>query len=79
MTWKIPIQWFERLESSLSWLDGMVFSDGKLVGGSEVAYLQVFNMTECGTARVSKHGHWASRTTNDMIRLDGRVVHEGGH
>ena len=79
MTWKIPIQWFERLESSLSWPDGMVFSDGKFVGGSEVAHLQVFNMTECGTARVSKHGHWISRTTNDVIRLDGRVVHEGGH
>lgn len=79
MVWKIPIQWFQRLDSSLSWLNGMTFSDGKLVGGSDSAYMQAFEMSGSGTVKVTKHGHWISRSTNDVIRLDGRQVHGGVH
>ena len=79
MSWTIPIQWFQRLDSALSWPDGMTFSDGKLVGGVENAYLQTFEMSGDGVVKVTKHGHWISRSTNDVIRLDGRQVHGGEH
>ncbi len=38
------------------------------------SYLQIFTMTEDGTVTVSKFGHIISRTTNDVIRLDGVIV-----
>jgi hypothetical protein len=31
-------------------------------------------MTEGGTITISKFGHGISRTTNDVIRLDGVIV-----
>jgi hypothetical protein len=56
-----------------------VHSDGRLIGGSENAYQQVFEITESGTVKVAKHQHWIERTTNDVIRLDGVTVHDGNH
>ena len=79
MTWNIPIQWYQRLESSGSWPRGFIHADGRLIGGSEGAYQQLFNMSAEGTVKVTKHGHWVDRTTNDVIRLDGIVVHTGNH
>ena len=79
MTWKIPVQWYKRLDSPTSWPERTVHPDGKLIGGSESAYLQVFEITADGTIKISKHGHWIDRTTEDVIRLDGKKVHGGIH
>ena len=79
MTWNIPIQWYQRLDATESWARGSVHSDGRLIGGSENAYQQVFEITESGTVKVAKHQHWIERTTNDVIRLDGVTVHDGNH
>ena len=79
MVWNIPIQWYQRLEASGSWPRGFIHADGRLIGGAEDAYLQEFNMTSEGTVKVTKHEHWVDRTTNDVIRLDGVVVHTGSH
>ena len=79
MTWNIPIQWYQRLDASESWTRGFVHADGRLIGGSESAYRQVFEITANGTITVSKHQHYVERTTNDVIRLDGTIVHDGNH
>ena len=79
LQWNIPIQWYQRLEASGSWPRGFIHADGRLIGGAEDAYLQEFNMTSEGTVKVTKHEHWVDRTTNDVIRLDGIVVHTGSH
>ena len=79
MTWNVPVQWYQRLDATESWTRGSVHSDGRLIGGSESAYQQVFEITESGTVKVTKHQHWIERTTNDVIRLDGVTVHDGDH
>jgi len=77
MTWNIPIQWYQRLEDSSSWSVGTVHAAGRLIGGAEDAYQQVFDINADGTVRVTKHQHWIDRTTNAVIRLDGSIIHQG--
>ena len=79
LQWNIPIQWYQRLESTESWSRGFVHADGRLIGGSIGAYKQVFDITADGTVTVTKHQHWIDRNTNDVIRLDGEMVHDGEH
>ena len=79
MIWNIPIQWYQRLESSESWTLGTIHSDGRLIGGAEDVYTQTFEMFDDGTITVSKHTHWIERTTNDVIRIDGATTHNGEH
>ena len=79
MIWNIPIQWYQRLESSESWTLGTIHSDGRLIGGAEDVYTQAFEMFDDGTITVSKHTHWIERTTNDVIRIDGATTHNGEH
>lgn len=42
-------------------------------------YKQVYTIDSLGTADVSKHGHTIVRSTNDVIRLDGVIVHDGSN
>ena len=79
MIWNIPIQWYQRLEATESWTRGDIHADGRLIGGSESAYQQRFDISSAGTVRVTKHQHWVERTTDDVIRLDGDIVHWGIH
>ena len=79
LQWNIPIQWYQRLESGESWPRGFIHANGRLIGGSAGAYKQVFNISANGTVKITKHDHWIERNTNDVIRLDGVEVHDGGH
>ena len=73
------MQWYKRFDSSFSWSRGVIFADGRLIGSSEGAYRQEFEITADGTVRVIKHGNWIERTTNDLIRINGTVIHGGNH
>ena len=79
LQWNIPIQWYQRLESGESWPRGFIHANGRLIGGSAGAYKQVFNISANGTVKITKHDHWIEWNTNDVIRLDGVEVHDGGH
>ena len=62
MTWNIPIGW----------------SYGETTNGDPeknfpVQYLSAWTMDAEGTVSKSKHGHSVSRTTNDVVRLDGVI------
>ena len=50
--------------------------DGPYAAG---AYKQVFDISANGTVKITKHDHWIERNTNEVIRLDGVEVHDGGH
>lgn len=39
--------------------------------------IRIEDLSAEGTMSVSKFGHIAQRTTNDVIRIDGQIVHEG--
>ena len=79
MVWDVPIQWYERFEGGTSWPLGLAFSGAKLIGGSPETYQQVFEISEEGLVSITKHSHCIDRNTNDVIRLDGVMVHDGSH
>ena len=74
MQWKIPVAWYQRFAGEqYSWPRNSLETVRRRMTASE-SYLQIFTMTEDGTVTVSKFGHIISRTTNDVIRLDGVIV-----
>ena len=76
MNWKIPISWNQRFDDELSW-PRSVSSISQCRIGSSAWYRQTFSMSDNGTVSVAKFGHVADRTTNDVVRIDGSVVHDG--
>ena len=76
MTWKIPISWFQRFDGELSWPQTFGSISQCRVVASE-AYRQTFTMSDEGTISIAKFGYVVERSTNDVVRLDGQVVHEG--
>ena len=74
MRWKIPVAWYQRFaDEQYSWPRNSFETLRRRIAASE-SYLQIFTMTENGTVTISKFGHGISRTTNDVIRLDGVIV-----
>ena len=74
MHWKIPVAWYQRFAGEqYSWPRNSLEAVRRRMAGSEL-YLQIFTMTENGTVSVGKFEHIISRTTNDVIRLDGVIV-----
>ena len=72
--WKIPVAWYQRFaDEQYSWPRNSLEALRRRMAASE-SYLQTFTMTEGGTITISKFGHGISRTTNDVIRLDGVIV-----
>lgn len=77
LSWKIPIGWFLRFDDeSASWPRGTNINACRRIG-TDVSFLQVFNIDAYGTIKLSKHANEIVRGTNDVIRLNGTVVHEG--
>ena len=64
LVWDIPIGWGER---------NRVKGDVPVKTCSEI-YNQTFELTSNGTLSITKFGHVVTRTTNDVIFLDGRRV-----
>lgn len=74
MRWKIPVAWYQRFaDEQYSWPRNSLETLRRRIAASE-SYLQIFTMTENGTVTISKFDHGISRTTNDVIRLDGVIV-----
>ena len=63
-SWEIPIGWyFREPPRNITCLRQL-----------STTYQQNFIITVEGTTTVSKHGHWASRSTNDCWILDGVII-----
>ena len=83
LTWNIPIGW-GRLQSDrdvFGSLPGPEYARHKdntssplLIGGRSDLYTQTFQISENGTARVDKFGHWLSRSRHCHIKLKGKTV-----
>ena len=77
MSWKIPVAWYQRLEGTdSSWGRNLYVNIRRRMSASEM-YRQNFTITEDGTISIWKFQHEISRATNDVIRLDGEIVHWG--
>ena len=80
MAWNIPIGWREPCENG-DWPRGVLHCAFRGLGLTVIKpqdkYKQTYTLNSQGESGVSKHGHSIVRTTNDVIRLDGVVVHEG--
>lgn len=64
MTWDIPIGWTYANPDE----------GDPQEKNFPVQYLSTWTMEADGTISKSKHGHTVSRTTNDIIRLDGVII-----
>ena len=74
MSWKIPVAWYKRFnDEQYSWPRNSFESVRCRIPASE-SYRQVFTMSETGTMTITKFGHTISRTTNDVIHLDGVLI-----
>ena len=80
MAWNIPIGWREPCENG-DWPRGVLHYVFQRLGSTVIKpqdkYKQIYTLNSQGETGVSKHGHSIVRTTNDVIRLDGEIVHEG--
>ena len=77
MSWKIPVAWYQRLEGTdSSWGRNLLVNIRRRMPASEM-YRQNFTITEDGTISIWKFHHEILRTTNDIIRLDGEIIHCG--
>lgn len=73
MTWQVPHGWHERAEADM-WPIGMTpLSDN--VFATDITQMTTLNAN--GLVNMSKHGHAVSRSTNNCVRVDGAIVHEG--
>ena len=62
--WPIPMGWQDITACETDW------PELKRFGGP---YEQVFGIEHNGTVSVSKHGHFMSRSTNDVIIVDNEI------
>ena len=73
MTWQIPHGWHERADADM-WPIGMTPLSSNVFAGN---ITQMTTLNAHGLVSMAKHGHVVSRSTNNCVRVDGAVAHEG--